>query len=199
MNTLIIQRDFDPIIAKELDTDCAIILENFVFWVGTNKANKKNFHEGRYWTFNSATALQELFPYLSVDQIKRSIKRLKDSGYLILGNFNTTSYDRTNWYTVSDTYSRNRSIHWAKSLDGKSEIAQPIPDDKPDDKPNSPNGQSVKEEITNSTDLNNRFLEENREREQRRLEKEKKWKFGSAPKPYTEKPKKGVAHGESIR
>lgn len=122
---------FDPVVANNLGTDAAIILSNLEFWQEANKANKRNFREGRYWTYNSVSAFEELFPYLSASKIKTCIKKLKDAGYIVAGSFNKHSYDKTKWYSV------NSPIHWLKLANGKSELAngvaktsQPIPNDK---------------------------------------------------------------------
>lgn len=133
MNSLIIQRDFDPEVAKEIGTDSAILLENFVFWIGTNRANNKHFHDGRYWTYNSAESLAILFPYLTSSNIEYILKKLKEAGYIIIGNYNKTSYDRTNWYSLSDDYLKNRGIDSLNLGNGVSKIEEPIPDDKPND------------------------------------------------------------------
>lgn len=39
--------DFDPLIAKEVGVECAIMLSNITWWCKTNAANKRkeNFHE----------------------------------------------------------------------------------------------------------------------------------------------------------
>jgi len=128
MNTKI-KMQFDPAVAAELDVNCAIMLSNIEFWVEHNKANNKNKHDGRYWTYNSMEAFKELFPFWSVGQIRRILDKLKSSGYLITGNFNKVGYDRTIWYSVQ--------MHLSKSANGVDEISRPIPDNKPNDKPDS--------------------------------------------------------------
>ena len=82
--------------------DTAAILYNFRYWLNKNLANKTNIHEGRVWTYNSQEALSELFPWLSVPQIKRQIKKLEDAGILIKGNFNSDKFKKVNWYSVNE-------------------------------------------------------------------------------------------------
>ena len=41
----------------------AIFLDSIVFWYKENKANDRNFRDGRWWTFNSVGAFEELFPW----------------------------------------------------------------------------------------------------------------------------------------
>lgn len=109
---------FDVDIAVKYGVPEAILIENFRFWIAKNKANGRHFHKGRYWTYNSSKAMTELFPYWSQDQIKRTLKRLEDAGVLLSDNFNSNPYDRTKWYSLSDT------IDCAKSPNGKDESTQ---------------------------------------------------------------------------
>lgn len=90
---------FDIEIAKKYGVNAAIIYQNFLFWICQNKANGRNYYDGRYWTYNSIKALSEILPYLTVDQIRRALDKLVDSGILIKGNYNKSSYDRTCWYS----------------------------------------------------------------------------------------------------
>lgn len=118
--------------AKKYGLECAILLNNFRFWINKNKANKKHFYEGRYWTYNSVKAFSELFPYWSVHQIGRYLRRLEDEGLIISGNFNKAGYDHTKWYSVNDNLIlQNCNIECTEMHNPFSENAQPIPDIKP--------------------------------------------------------------------
>lgn len=81
--------------------NAAIILQNIYFWVLKNKANKKHFYDGKYWTYNSRSAFNELFPYLSERQIKTAIDKLVADGVIQTGCYNEDTRDRTLWYTVT--------------------------------------------------------------------------------------------------
>lgn len=109
---------FDIDLAVRFGVPEAILIENFRFWIAKNKANDKHFHDGLHWTYNSTKALAELFPYWSIDQIKRTLKRLEDAGVLLSGNFSPNPYDRTKWYAL------NRSFDCAKSPNGTDESAK---------------------------------------------------------------------------
>lgn len=93
---------FDTEDAKRYGILEAIIISNFKFWITQNKANRKNYHDGRTWTYNSIQALTELFPYASIGQVRRAIERLVESGVLAKGCYNETPYDRTAWYAFAD-------------------------------------------------------------------------------------------------
>jgi hypothetical protein len=137
------QHSFDISIAEKYDVNVAIFLNNLGFWIKKNQANKKHFHNGRYWTYNSSEALSIIFPYWSSDQMDRLIKKCVSLGLLLLDNFNETSYDRTRWYGLTDLalellnfgIPRNHGMDSAESRNRNSDIAEPIPDNKPDNKP----------------------------------------------------------------
>jgi len=105
---------FDVDIATRYGVYEAIFIENIRFWVLKNKANNKHFHNGKYWTYNSAKAYSVLFPYWSKQQIERLILKLKVAGAIEVDNFNANPYDRTNWYTLNEemlsSNSRNGNI-----------------------------------------------------------------------------------------
>ena len=104
---------FDTEDAKLFGADGAAILWHIRFWVRKNKANGRNRHEvqvpkvdgtmktvRRYFTYNSREAMAELFPWLSVDQIRRHTKKLVEAGVLI--THQVPGYDRTLWYGFMD-------------------------------------------------------------------------------------------------
>lgn len=80
----------------------AIFLDSIVFWYKENKANDRNFRDGRWWTFNSVGAFEELFPWWSGKQIRRIVNSCRDKGAILVGNYNSDRRDRTVWYTPSD-------------------------------------------------------------------------------------------------
>jgi len=117
---------FDPDIAIRVGVNAATIYQNILFWTKKNIANGKHIHDGFVWTYNSVSAMNELFPYLSPDQIRRALSKLVEDGLIAEGNYNTSGYDRTKWYGV------NSQIHLAKTTNGFGENHKPIPDSKPD-------------------------------------------------------------------
>ena len=93
---------FDTEVAVEYGVDCAIMIKNLQYWIEKNKANDKNFYDGRYWTYNSSKALAKLFPFWNQRHIELVLKKLVDQGVLIRGNYNSSAYDRTLWYAFTD-------------------------------------------------------------------------------------------------
>lgn len=89
-------------VAQLVGANAALILENISYWCEHNAANNANLHDGRYWTYNSTKAFGELFPYMTINVIRTSLKKLKDNGLILTGNYNKSAYDRTMWYTLTE-------------------------------------------------------------------------------------------------
>ena len=96
------EHSFDIEIAKEYGMFEAVLLKHLYYWIEKNKANGKHLHDGKYWTYNSVNAFTELFPYVSAKKIRNTLNRLIDFELVETGNFNTLSFDRTTWYTLTD-------------------------------------------------------------------------------------------------
>jgi hypothetical protein len=84
--------------AKRYGVDEAIMVKSFQFWIRLNKANKINYYDKRYWTYNTNKSLTEYYPFWSEKQVRRIIESLVDKDILIKGNYNKIAYDRTIWY-----------------------------------------------------------------------------------------------------
>lgn len=93
---------FNILIAQKLGVNEAIIIRNFQHWIAKNKANEKNFCDGRYWTYNSIGAFCKIFPFWSRDQIRYTLKKLTEKGILVSGNYNKSPYDKTLWYSLNE-------------------------------------------------------------------------------------------------
>lgn len=153
------QHHFDIEIAEAYGLNEAIILNNIRFWVIHNEANGTNFHDGRYWTYNSMKAFEKLFPYMKPFAIRTALKTLEENGLIITGSYNKSSYDRTKWYALSDKaklmFSQLNSICEKPQMESKENLNsicqipqldlssasnrnvendEPIPDGKPDGK-----------------------------------------------------------------
>jgi len=127
-----VKMTFEPDMAKIVGTDAAIIYSNIDFWVDTNKANNRNFHDGKYWTYNSIKAFIEQFTWLTESQIKTCLSKLEKHELILSGNYNASPYDRTKWYTVSEN-----TISYLSQMDKSvmpntlDDNSQPIPYNKP--------------------------------------------------------------------
>lgn len=96
---------FDNIVAEKIGIEGAILLGHVNYWVEVNQANDIQGNKainGYYWTFNSYKSLANIFSYMTPSKIRRTLIMLKDEGYILIENHNSTKYDRTNWYTITE-------------------------------------------------------------------------------------------------
>jgi hypothetical protein len=122
---------FNTQIANLYGVEEAIIIENIYFWISKNKANEKHFYDGDYWTYNSARAFTELFPYWTQRQLERILKNAELKGAIKTGNYNKVAYDRTKWYSLTDKVKSiyaNGETHFTKRGNGITQSVEPIPD-----------------------------------------------------------------------
>lgn len=126
------RHSFDPEIAKQVGVNAAVIYQNIYWWCEKNAANGKHLHDGRFWTYNSVSAFDDLFPYLTRKQIRGALDKLLDVGLLVSGNYNEIAYDRTKWYSPTCPIPQADLPEKASSFAQK---GKPIPDSKPNTKP----------------------------------------------------------------
>lgn len=115
--------------------DEAIMIYNLRYWILLNKSREKHYHDGKYWTYNTSKAFVEFFPFWNEQKIKRILISLKEQKVIITGNYNKSSYDRTNWYAFADdTMLKNEQSIVQKCTmestnlnNGKVKNVQPIP------------------------------------------------------------------------
>lgn len=122
---------FDPQIAKEYGVNAAIIFQNLAYWIERNRANETNFHDGRYWTYNSVRALTEPFPYLTDKQIRGALKKLEEGGMILVGNYNKSAYDRTRWYALAEkglSICTKGQMNFTDRENENAQEGEPIPD-----------------------------------------------------------------------
>jgi hypothetical protein len=128
---------FNIELAKKYGVEEAILFNHIYFWIEKNKANKKHFYDGNYWTYNSVRAFSDLFPYWSAKQIDRILKSLINQNVLLTGNFNKVGYDKTKWYAINPLLSLilpNGEMDFTKRENGFDQTVKPIPDTITDNK-----------------------------------------------------------------
>lgn len=126
---------FSVDVAKEVGVNAAILLQSIKWWCEKNRANGKHCHDGLYWTYNSVKAWQELYPYLGKSAIDNALKKLEERGFIKVGNYNKSAYDRTKWYAITDdglrlfgdSISENREMEEQELGNGFGENQEPIP------------------------------------------------------------------------
>jgi hypothetical protein len=116
---------FNVQIAVAYGVDEAILVHAMEFWIKKNRANERNFNDGRWWSYNSLAALGELFPFWSKRQLERVIASCREKGILYVGDYNEDRWKRTTWYALDDRIfeiygdieciSRNGEMHFTES------------------------------------------------------------------------------------
>ncbi|MBO0589451.1 hypothetical protein [Sporosarcina sp. E16_8] len=96
--------------------------------------------DGHKWVYKTYEEWRnEEFPFWSVDTIKRAIRRLEDSGYIIsTSSYNQMKMDKTKWYSIDYTIlhahggqdapsttaeSFQEEVHFTPSTEGKMHLA----------------------------------------------------------------------------
>jgi len=108
-------------IACEYGVNSATFLQNLAFWIKKNQENNRNNKDNYTWSFQTQAELSKILPF-SIDQIKRMVKKLKDAGIIKVEQYNKSSYNRTNWYTIIDTKISQLLNITKKIFKGKFEI-----------------------------------------------------------------------------
>ena len=109
---------FDSEIAEQFSVEEAIFVHCIHWWCWKNECNGKNFADGYYWTYNTAKALSKLFPFWSVGQINRIIKKCEEHGLILTRTNNKKAMDKTRNFTISDfvkSIYRNRQMDLSES------------------------------------------------------------------------------------
>ena len=96
------EHSFNIVIAEKYGMPEAVLYNHFLFWIKKNKANAKNYRDGKFWTYSSVKALCDLFPYMTKNQIEYALKKLIDNKVLVKAVYNDNSYDRTSWYAFCE-------------------------------------------------------------------------------------------------
>ncbi len=139
---------FDTEHAKLYGVNEAIIINNFIYWIKKNKAEDRNFHDGRTWSYMPITGFEEWYEYLSKKQIRTILSRLIDTGILITGNYNSNPHDRTLWYAfVDECIFLKGQMEMPKRANGDAQKGKCITTNNPS------NDISCSEKIQNGTDF----------------------------------------------
>lgn len=88
-----------PALACALGLNEALILQQLHYWTHFSE----NIHEGHRWVYNTLGQWQRQFPFWSEDTIKRTFRRLRDEGIVVVAKLALDSRDRTNWYRIDYT------------------------------------------------------------------------------------------------
>ena len=192
---------FDKDIAVAYGVAEAIILNHMQFWIEQNEANKMNYYDGSYWTYNTTKAYSEIFPYFSQRQIQCALKHLRDEGILKTGNYNKSAYDRTLWYAFTEkgiSIMQKCKMEVAGMSNGFDAQVQPIPDNNTDiipDRDNTDNN-SLASESNSAQKISSKEIENDFEEVWKAYPK--KQGKEAAKKAYIKARKAGISNCEIV-
>ena len=99
-------------IATKYGIASAFLLQNIFYWTQFNWRKNKNFHEGRYWMYNSNKDFLKEMPFLTANQIRVGLERLRKEDLIMTNRFGRGG-DRTLWYAVTA-----KGLKYTKKGDG---------------------------------------------------------------------------------
>lgn len=126
-----VTHSFDVDIAVKYGVNAAVLLNNIYFWCQKNMANKHNYFDGSYWTYNSRNAFTTIFPYLSERQVKTALDKLIEDGVIKTGCYNKDGRDRSLWYAMTEKgvcMVQKSQMQMSKMSNANSENVRPLPD-----------------------------------------------------------------------
>ncbi|CAM3260636.1 hypothetical protein FITA111629_13475 [Filibacter tadaridae] len=127
-----------PSLAMEVGLNEAIVLQqlHFLSLISTN------VRDGHKWVYKTVDQWKnEEFPFWSIDTIKRAIRRLEDSGYIIsTTSYNRMKMDKTKWYRIN-----YKKPHYSTGQDTSSTTAKSVQEEVQDAP--STAAQSAQEEV----------------------------------------------------
>ena len=104
---------FDSEVAEKLGVNAAIIVANLAYLQANREAQggDKYYIDGRWWVHHTYESLQKVHPYFSVQQIRRIMRGLLESGAIF--QCNPDRWNRTSHWSVAPEFT-----HVSKSTVG---------------------------------------------------------------------------------
>ena len=121
------KHSFEAEIADKYGIEVAVVFDMFCFWINKNEANNYNYHDGKYWTFNSAKGFKKIFPYWSEKKIQRILQKMVEEDLIIKGNYNENPWNQTSWYAFGNMGEKLKnalSIDWSNLSNAFTESVQ---------------------------------------------------------------------------
>lgn len=126
---------FNIDLAKQFGILEAVLLENIAHWIHKNQSRQANFKEGRFWTYNSVKGFASQFDYVSERQIRYALDELVKKDVLMRNSFNKVGFDKTSWFSFSDSFMDSKGFPFDKIVKGVDTVVKgvdtvvkPIPD-----------------------------------------------------------------------
>ena len=152
---------FNVELAELAGLDEAVFVHSIGFWLRKNKANRANFTDGRYWTYNTRQALAELFPFWTPRQIDRIVESCQNKGLLLVAH--PEGKTARTWYSLTPEAENYLDLDLSPNGDKLSRNGDNL----------SPNGDKLSRNGDNALNLKNTKKEQNKTKESARKVSEK--------------------------
>jgi len=84
------------------DAEVALVYNQIFHWIKYNKTKKKNFINGRTWTYQTIAEIAENMPYLTEKKVKISLQKLIEEKFLIREYLSDNAFNKTSWYALPE-------------------------------------------------------------------------------------------------
>lgn len=121
-----LNHSFNIDLAKQFGILEAVLLENIAHWIHKNQSMEKNFKDGRFWTYNSIRGFAIQFDYVSERQIRYALDSLVNKDVLIRSSFNKAGFDKTSWFSFSDTFMKSGGFPFDKIVKGVDTVVKGV-------------------------------------------------------------------------
>ena len=92
---------FNVEVATKYGIPHALVLGHIDFMVQKARTNGEKRIEGKYWMRKSVGEFAEMYPYLTKNQVRRAIEKLRNDGLIVSRRFKSNECTKTLWYTVT--------------------------------------------------------------------------------------------------
>lgn len=105
----------DPKVAELVGISAALIIWNLSYLQSQRESQGGGefYHDSKWWVRHSYESLAEWHSYLSVQQVRRIMKKLEDDGHVSKAHLGRNPWDRTAYWHVSSVF-----MHVSESTDG---------------------------------------------------------------------------------
>lgn len=93
---------FDIELATEFGIEEALLIHHFQHWIRFNRTLKKNFIDGKTWSYQKREDIAAHFPYLTKKSVRLTTEKLVARGVLVCKNFSEDKFKKTLWYAFND-------------------------------------------------------------------------------------------------
>lgn len=95
-------------IIQHFGLKASVFLQQVHYWISSKSPKIGVFHDGKRWIYNTVSEWIDQIKIFSERQFYRIIKKLKETGVLLIENLSAKKYNRTNYYTID--YERLKEV-----------------------------------------------------------------------------------------